>query len=269
MVGQLYRAVLGGRGYVGAEYWMRAQRADAVFFLHFDRDEAVRGRYVCPARSSVLYLSEVGGPTVILPATPETEARPRSAAIVWPSPGRYALFPGELLHGVLPGPASRWPRVAFFVNWWRAPLVSPRESTPELRRASPPAGLGAAARPGPRRSRAMPQRIEERAVPAGGGVAAAAGQPARDGRIAAARAAGYARGGRSTRSTRSHCGSMSVTAASRASPMPAVPVRNDASSTGPMRGRPPRAPSLEAPRASPPSAPLSPPSSPESCPCAT
>jgi hypothetical protein len=156
----LYRTVLGGRGYAGAEYWMRVQAADRVFFLHFDRDEAVRTRYVCPHLSSVFYLSESGGPTVILPATPSSAARPRTGAVVWPSFGRYALFPGDLLHGVLPGPPSRWRRVAFFVNWWRAPLTRPVASSPRLRRTSPPGRMERGPLPAPRRCSTMPESID-------------------------------------------------------------------------------------------------------------
>lgn len=157
---RLYRTVLGRRGYIGAEYWMRAQAADGVFFLHFDRDEAVRARYVCPQLSSVFYLSESGGPTIILPVTPSSAAWPPKGATVWPSFGRYALFPGNFLHGVLPGLPSRWRRVAFFINWWRHQPSYPVTSSPRLQRASPPGGMEWGPLPRLRRCRTMPESID-------------------------------------------------------------------------------------------------------------
>lgn len=160
IIRHLHQTILRGRGYLGAEYWMRAQPADGVFFLHFDRDEAVRDRYVCPARSSIFYLSDVGGPTAVLPTTPASRRWPRTAAVVWPTFGRYVLFPGNLMHGVLPGAPSRWPRVAFFVNWWQDRLTQPKPLTPGLRAASPLAGMRERHPVTPRVSLQAPEFIE-------------------------------------------------------------------------------------------------------------
>ena len=126
--------VPGGPEFIGAEWWFRASTTDTGFPFHFDRDEGIRRAIVSPDLASILYLSTAGGPTVILDATPTRTAAPRAAIGVHPRPGRFAMFPGTLLHGVLPGPPARWPRVTLLVNWWR--------SVPRMECATPPRSLG-------------------------------------------------------------------------------------------------------------------------------
>ncbi|MFN0250575.1 MAG: hypothetical protein ACKV2T_27090 [Kofleriaceae bacterium] len=120
--------VPGGHEFVGAEWWFRATTTDTGFPFHFDRDEGVRGSVVSPGMASILYASHAGGPTVIVAATPSRRAAPRVGIAVHPRPGRFVMFPGTLLHGVVPARASRWPRVTMLVNWWR--------SVPTLERAT-------------------------------------------------------------------------------------------------------------------------------------
>jgi hypothetical protein len=109
-----------GHELVGAEWWFRATTTDTGFPFHFDRDEGIRSSIVSPDLASILYLSNAGGPTVIVDATPSRIAAPKRAIAVRPRPGRFAMFPGTLLHGVLPGRPDRWPRVTLLVNWWRS-----------------------------------------------------------------------------------------------------------------------------------------------------
>jgi hypothetical protein len=120
--------VPGGPAFVGAEWWFRATRTDTGFPFHFDRDEGIRDSIVSPALATILYLSNAGGPTIIVDASPTRIATPRAGIAVAPRPARFAMFPGPLLHGVLPAAPSRWPRVTMLVNWWR--------SVPRLERAS-------------------------------------------------------------------------------------------------------------------------------------
>ena len=122
--------VPGGQELVGAEWWLRATTTDTGFPFHFDRDEGVRRSIVSPDVSSILYLSDAGGPTVILDAKPARVSAPNAGIAVYPRRGRFGLFPGTLLHGVLPGRPSRWPRVTMLVNWWRS--VPRLERAPEL-----------------------------------------------------------------------------------------------------------------------------------------
>ncbi len=122
--------------FVGAEWWFRATTTDTGFPFHFDRDEGIRTSVVSPALASILYLSNAGGPTVILDATPSRVSAPSAGIAVHPRPGRFGMFPGTLLHGVLPGPSSRWPRVTLLVNWWRS--VPRMESAPPHLGSAPP-----------------------------------------------------------------------------------------------------------------------------------
>jgi hypothetical protein len=115
--------------HAGAEWWFRAATTDTGFPFHFDRDEGIRREVVSPDLASILYLSSAGGPTVIVGAMPSRIAAPTEAIAVPPRPGRFAMFDGALLHGVLPGRPDRWPRVTMLVNWWR--------SEPRLERARP------------------------------------------------------------------------------------------------------------------------------------
>jgi len=116
-------------GFVGAEWWLRASPADADFPFHFDRDEAIRSSVVSPDLASILYLSNAGGPTLVIGATPMRATAPTAGLAVPPHAGRFMMFPGTLLHGVLPGRADRWPRVTMLVNWWR--------TVPRMERAAP------------------------------------------------------------------------------------------------------------------------------------
>ena len=142
--------VPGGHELVGAEWWLRATSTDTGFPFHFDRDEGIRSSIVSPALASILYLSNAGGPTVILDATPSRRSAPSAGMAVYPRLGRFAMFPGTLLHGVLPARPGRWPRVTMLVNWWRSvPRMDcapePLESRPaskrwrvDVERAKPP-----------------------------------------------------------------------------------------------------------------------------------
>lgn len=155
-IGRLHAIVRPGPECVGVEYWMRAQPANTGFPFHFDRDEAIRAWVSSPRLASILYLSDVGGPTLILDALPTNTLRPMRGVAILPRRGRYVIFPGMLLHGVQAGPPSRWPRVALFVNWWdqkpaaasdRAPVALRRLSAPLRGGMRPPLTRSASERP--------------------------------------------------------------------------------------------------------------------------
>ena len=56
--------------------------------------------------STIIYLDSSGGPTLILDQRPTDSIDSLSSAwLVQPKPNRLACFPGDLLHGVLPGRA--------------------------------------------------------------------------------------------------------------------------------------------------------------------
>jgi len=135
VIQHLRRFVPRGHEFIGAEWWLRATTTDTGFPFHFDRDEGVRSSIVSPELASILYLSNAGGPTVILDATPSRRSAPTAGIAVHPRPGRFGVFPGTLLHGVLPGPPGRWPRVTMLVNWWRS--VPRMECAPAHRSSTP------------------------------------------------------------------------------------------------------------------------------------
>jgi len=111
--------VPGAESCAGFEWWMRAQSARRGYRFHFDKDEAYTDRIIAPLRSSILYLSGLGGPTLFVNTGPNDRRAPTTGLAVHPNLGRFATFPGKLFHGVLGGEANRRPRVAMFINWWR------------------------------------------------------------------------------------------------------------------------------------------------------
>ena len=100
---------------VGVELWghakayRRRQLVVGGHQLHFDEDHTYHSRtgvWRHPIATVIVYLSQsgVGGPLVVANAT---RAAPQPGGnlgwVVWPEPGLVAGFPGDRLHGVLPG----------------------------------------------------------------------------------------------------------------------------------------------------------------------
>ena len=117
------------RRWSGAEWWVgRAYTTDLPIGFHFDEDVKGRGALRHPLRSSVLFFNSVRGGHLAV-----TDQRPGSGeatrlATVKPRVNRYAVFDGDLLHGVLDargrtpvrrlaGPKGRL-RVTLVVNFW-------------------------------------------------------------------------------------------------------------------------------------------------------
>jgi hypothetical protein len=111
----------------GAEWWIgRSYTSEVPIGFHFDED--VRGRQKRhPQLSSVFFFNRVrGGQLAVTDARPGFEAEKLEA--IKPRRNRYAVFDGDLLHGVLdargrtpnrklPGPRGRL-RVTLVVNFW-------------------------------------------------------------------------------------------------------------------------------------------------------
>jgi hypothetical protein len=116
------------RGCAGAEWWIgRSHTTRVPLEFHFDRD--VKGRLRRhPRLSSVFFFNPVrGGQLAVTDQVPGSGAATRLETIA-PRRNRYAVFAGNLLHGVLdargrtpgpplPGPAGRL-RVTLVVNYW-------------------------------------------------------------------------------------------------------------------------------------------------------
>lgn len=101
----------------GFEWWVHTRpiQANLGHNLHFDTDESMlaqEGKVTHPILSSVLYLTGGGeddpaGATIILDQTPDSET---VADCCWqsvPKDNSFMLFPGNLLHGVLPCPGHQ------------------------------------------------------------------------------------------------------------------------------------------------------------------
>ena len=99
-----------GDAICGFEWWAHTRpiRANVGHNLHFDTDEAIlaqEGLITHPILSSVLYLTggcDGAGATVLLNQTPDSETNPDWCWKAYPQDNSFLLFPGNLLHGVLP-----------------------------------------------------------------------------------------------------------------------------------------------------------------------
>jgi hypothetical protein len=120
----------------GLEWWIgRTYTTRVPIEFHFDEDVKGRSRRH-PLLSSVFFFNAVrGGQLAVTDATPGRGVKRLEA--VKPRRNRYALFAGNLLHGVLdrdgrtptrplPGPRGRL-RITLVVNYWdRRPSNVPR-----------------------------------------------------------------------------------------------------------------------------------------------
>lgn len=127
----------------GVEWWAKLRRESRGQGLHYDQSEADEPEHPCmlcghrqrdewvfgnpwrPRWSSVLFLSDAGGPTVILEQLHTAGSRndpccPQRGFAVVPKRGRWVVFRGDLFHGCMPldhaGSAQR--KVLVF-NLWR------------------------------------------------------------------------------------------------------------------------------------------------------
>ncbi|DBA89883.1 TPA: hypothetical protein ACH3X2_004738 [Trebouxia sp. C0005] len=108
--------------------------------LHFDLREAALRQGLQhyhlqhPLVSSVLFLTQSGGPTLVLDQDPQGPLAPRGW-LVQPRPNQLLAFKGNLLHGVIPGrPAASTAngssqqqlpdrkRITLIVAWWGADM---------------------------------------------------------------------------------------------------------------------------------------------------
>lgn len=122
-------AMVGG-AHVGAEWWVQSIEGgpSGKIGFHVDKDEAIASNqhYLAhPEYSSILYLSNTGGSTLIFDQySPNGNGyepvKPQEGDLSMPQRNKYVVFNGDLLHGVLPGPsqAQASKRVTFLVNYW-------------------------------------------------------------------------------------------------------------------------------------------------------
>lgn len=97
------------------EWWAhsRSNQANLGHMLHFDSDEAdLQGKQEVhhPMISSVLHLTgdaASSGATIILDQTPHSKVVAPNCWKSFPQDNTYTIFPGNLLHGVLPCPGKQ------------------------------------------------------------------------------------------------------------------------------------------------------------------
>jgi len=113
---------------IGAEWWIgRAHTTRVPVEFHFDQD--VKGRRLRhPRLSTVFFFNAVRGGQLAVTDQVPGRAQPSRLQTVAPRRNRYAIFGGNLLHGVLdargrtpgrplPGPPGRM-RITLVVNYW-------------------------------------------------------------------------------------------------------------------------------------------------------
>lgn len=114
---------------VGAEYWVQIVSGSEGINFHYDKDESVasnKGIMLYPLVSSILYLTDIGAPTLIFNQTSidgnfESPEIPDNGYLSYPKENRYTIFRGNLQHGVLASAAkgsSSGVRKTLLINWW-------------------------------------------------------------------------------------------------------------------------------------------------------
>ena len=138
--------------------WVQCKPANqAELRMHWDKDEELRvrtGVCVCPALSTVTYLSGTGSaPTVVLEGatvTNQSKSVPAvlpSALVSYPHTLKHLKFNGELAHAVVPElsrqPSANSTRVTALVNIWidHKPFGVKRLPEPLAKLMMPPQGV--------------------------------------------------------------------------------------------------------------------------------
>jgi len=151
--------VPGSNGCDGVEWWARVRSGEEPMLLHQDKDESLlnaTGELSHPHYASVLYLSDYGGPTIVLEPGPDGSPPNLSdqsrAALSWPRRNGFLVFRGDLPHGVgaLTGGEATTRRGSLLINWWRR-----RPAPPGCREAGLPERVGYL----PKHSRHEPQVV--------------------------------------------------------------------------------------------------------------
>lgn len=128
--------------FAGIEWWCKNQSASLGAHFHYDMAVA-DGNLYRPAYSSVLYLADVGGPTVVLDQaadihSPQWPEVPQEGYLAMPSINRWMVFPGELRHGMIPVDEDVRPRFVILYNFWSSHRPSgPNCQVPDFTNYSP------------------------------------------------------------------------------------------------------------------------------------
>jgi len=140
-VSRLCREVRPGPGCIGMEWWLGRLKYGESLPFHTDRDRSLRkqtGQIVHPLWSSILYLNRFpSSPTIVYDQilAPDGESwippKPKAGRALEAVPNHYAVFRGDLRHGVVAnggseksskpsGVADKSPalRLTLLINYW-------------------------------------------------------------------------------------------------------------------------------------------------------
>lgn len=86
-----------------AEWWAHCRPHSSGHQMHFDSEDEGQGELRHPIVSTVLYISDRGGPTLITSQLPGDQHVCTKAFVAFPKANRLVAFDGRRLHGVIPG----------------------------------------------------------------------------------------------------------------------------------------------------------------------
>jgi hypothetical protein len=118
----------------GAEWWVQRRGSDENIGFHYDKDEAAASLdslLKCPTEGTITYMTDNGGPTVLLNRTTPQGNDPDPFLVTWaglsyPKVNRHLLFRGNLAHGVAGSLSqSKEARITFLVNYWQYKPIEP------------------------------------------------------------------------------------------------------------------------------------------------
>ena len=125
-------------GIAGGEWWVQMRNSNENIGFHVDKDEGIASEeqwMKMPVLSTVTYLTDVGGPTLVLNQSStrggnrQEPELPVNGVLVYPKKNRHMLFRGNLQHGVI-GEFGQHvegggERITFLVNWWDKRPIAP------------------------------------------------------------------------------------------------------------------------------------------------
>ena len=124
--------------YAGFEWWsqVRDEKEDITF--HYDKDEGLATRekkYIHPMKTTITYLTNVGGPTAIFPKvggiTDVIKSNEYNTGYLsFPKVNKHVIANGHFFHGVI-GPLSKinpsedLKRITLVINYWYQKPIEP------------------------------------------------------------------------------------------------------------------------------------------------
>ena len=107
--------------YIGCEWWIQVKDKKENITFHYDKDEALtslKDIYIYPLKSTITYLTDVGGPTMIF-----NDENYNNGYLSFPKENKHVVFDGHLFHGVIGSlgtskPSKGQERITLLINYW-------------------------------------------------------------------------------------------------------------------------------------------------------